>query len=83
MSKVTKFSNDDCRLSREVPVHTESFQINPVVSSKVVKLKGSMVYKDEEVIEEVVFKDVEWYRVSWEESDELFFPMGNDFLKEW
>ena len=42
-----------------------------------------MIWKDEEVIEEVVFKDIEWYGVSWEESDELFFPMGDDFLKEW
>ena len=35
------------------------------------------------MIEKVVFKDVEWYEMLWEESNELFLPMGNDFLKEW
>ena len=42
-----------------------------------------MVQKNKDMIEEVVFGDVEWYRVSWEKSDELLFPMGDDFLKEW
>ena len=83
MLKVPKLSNDDGRLSREIPVHTKSFQIDPIISSQVVKLERSTVQENEEVIEEVIFKDIEWYGVSWEESDELLFPMGNDFLKEW
>ena len=83
MSKVTKLSNDDSCLTWEVPVHAKLFQINPVVPGEMVKFEGTMIQKNDEIIKEVVFEDVNWYRVSGKKSDQLFFPMGNYFLKEW
>ena len=83
MLKAAKLLNYDSCLTWEVPVHTKLFQIDPVVPSQMVEFKGTMIQKDNEMIKEVVLEDVEWYRVLGKKSDQLFFPMGNYFLKEW
>ena len=61
MSKVTELSNDDGRLTGEVPVYAKLFQIDPVVLSQMVKFEGTMIQKYDEVVKEVVLEDVKWY----------------------
>ena len=83
MSKVTELCNDNSCLTWEVPVYTKLFQVDPVISSQMVELEGTMVQEDEEMIEEVIFESIEWYGMSGKKSDQLFFSMGDYFLEKW
>ena len=83
MLKVAELPNDNSCLTWEVPVYAKLFQVDPVISSQMVELEGTMVQKDEKMIEEVVFESIEWYGMSRKKSNQLFFPMGNYFLEKW